>query len=972
MIRVILFLFVQIIPYLLHAQKNYTLSKAFTTSDGLPSNHIYQVVEDNNGFLWVATDAGIARFDGKYFQVFTVQNGLPDDEVLEIAKEKNGRIWVNCFKQSPAYFDEVKNRFINAKEDSVLAKVKGVSIMHIYALPEGGVMYQNEKGNYVFKEGKLIEYSIAQYKKLALLIKVFNNEQHILQLANYGNNAFTGYKFILTQNSKVVDSLMIYPPNKHQLSYGINNNKFYLLERQVGKTYIYSNFKINPFRFSIDSVSIPEPIFWFGFTPNYLNIISTSGKIYVFDKTSLQQQMLISGNYSPNYMFNDHTQNIWVSTIDKGLLLYKKQQIEHLTLPENYTNTNFLSIAKSHDGLLLAGNFYSEVFTSNGKSFNINKLPINGNTAWQRKIILSQNKIFTFSDGGIYVNYQKLLFNAITNQKSAAKTAISFNDSTIIVGHSGGLYRLNTITEKLNSTFPIKKRVTALAKAMNGIIYFGSTDGLYKYDVVKDTGIAYLPKHPLFEERVMALTYTKDNVLWIATAGNGIVAVKDDKIVQHITNLNGIISNVCKSIEVGKDGQVWLGTNQGISIINYQLVNASLQFTVQNLSVNDGLTNNSINEMLYQNDTVYAATGNGISIIPANIAIAKFNIPVQLISVRINQRDTILSNEYQLHYNQQNIQLQFAGIELGGHFKNLQYSINNSKDWITLNENVLSLQLNSGKHIVQLRAVDVNGNVSDKILTLQFTIATPFWKEAWFWLLNTALAFAILFYFVQRRNKQKQQQQIAVIENQQRITEIEMQAIKAQINPHFVFNCLNSIKSLNYQKRYEEADKYTDKFSQLLRSTLEFSTEAKIPLQDELEYIVNYVQLEQLRFGEKLQFDLQIAESLDTNTIYVPALILQPYVENAIKHGIGNLVKETGLLSIRIHQNNNLLVIIIDDNGVGIEQSTLINESKANYHQSKGMELNKRRATLHNIELDIAEKKNTGSGTCVTLKIPLT
>ena len=103
---------------------------AFTVNDGLPSNYVYRTIEDNRGFLWVATDAGIARFDGKHFQVFTIKDGLPDNEVLAVVKEKNGRIWVNCFKQSPAYFDEVKNRFINAKDDTLLAKVKARIAKH--------------------------------------------------------------------------------------------------------------------------------------------------------------------------------------------------------------------------------------------------------------------------------------------------------------------------------------------------------------------------------------------------------------------------------------------------------------------------------------------------------------------------------------------------------------------------------------------------------------------------------------------------------------------------------------------------------------------------------------------------------------------------------------------------------------------------------------------------------------------------
>src|ERR1700754_1801397 len=131
--RTSLFLFALVTVITCRAQSD--KYKAFTVNDGLPSNNIYRCIEDNKGFLWVATDAGIARFDGKHFQVFTTRDGLPDNEVLAVVKENDGRIWVNCFKQSPAYFDEVKNRFINAKEDSTLAKVKeGTGLMYCYPL----------------------------------------------------------------------------------------------------------------------------------------------------------------------------------------------------------------------------------------------------------------------------------------------------------------------------------------------------------------------------------------------------------------------------------------------------------------------------------------------------------------------------------------------------------------------------------------------------------------------------------------------------------------------------------------------------------------------------------------------------------------------------------------------------------------------------------------------------------------------
>lgn len=138
----------------------YSLFRSFTVADGLPSNHIYNMVEDDQGFLWIATDAGITRFDGKNFQTFTVKDGLPDDEVLDVVKENLsagkkgiGRIWVTCFKQSPAYFDEIKNRFINAKEDTSLARVSGTMLIYAIALDKGGVMFWSENGSYFFIDG---------------------------------------------------------------------------------------------------------------------------------------------------------------------------------------------------------------------------------------------------------------------------------------------------------------------------------------------------------------------------------------------------------------------------------------------------------------------------------------------------------------------------------------------------------------------------------------------------------------------------------------------------------------------------------------------------------------------------------------------------------------------------------------------------------------------------------------------------
>jgi ligand-binding sensor domain-containing protein/two-component sensor histidine kinase len=947
--------------------------KAFTVSDGLPSNYVYRCIEDNKGFLWVATDAGIARFDGKHFQLFTTSEGLPDNEVLAVVKENNGRIWVNCFRQQPAYFDEVKNRFIIAKMGNPSDKTKaGTAIMFLYALKNGGVIYTNEIGSYIFKDGKEKVYNTATAPQKAAFIIKENTDGTQLRLADNlpTNNSKTFIsKIYLTRGNNLLDSIVI---NKSKdwdyIIPATDEGKLYYFNHSKNKCLIYTNLSKHPFHFKTDSINIPEPIITFGFTGTWLNFYASSGKIYVFDKQTFKQLFTISGNYAANSLFNDSKGNLWISTIDKGLVMYKKSFFEEVKMPYNFSHTSFFSITRKLDGTILAGNYYGEVLEANKKKTTINTLPQKSKTIFrQRKILLSQNKIFTFSETGIYVNYKR----QVKSPSSAlfyAKTAINYNDSIIIAGQVTGLLKLNTITEKVTVLHPVVKRITALAKTDDGMIYFGSTDGLYAYDYKKDTGWALNKSNQLFCKRVTAICCTKDNVLWVATAGYGVLAIRNNKIIFHITANEGIINNDIRSITTAGSGQIWVGTGQGISIINYKLTNSNADYNVQNLSVNDGLTNNVVNEMQYQKDTIYAATGNGITIIPANISIPKFNIPLQLIRLSINQRDTIIENSYKLAYNQNNIQMQFAGIELSGHFKNFKYTLDNNKNWITLDENTLTLQLNSGAHTLQVRAVDVNGNISDKIRTIQFNIATPFWKTLWFWLTVVCVLQIAVIYLVNQRQKRRKEAALAQKIAGVQIAKLEQQAFTSLMNPHFIFNALNSIQHyINVQDR-QSANRYLSDFASLIRKNFEAAQQSFTPLEQEIENIKIYMRLEQMRFCNYFTYQIIVAETLEMDDWMIPTMILQPVLENALLHGIMPS-KITGEIIIDLKEQDNNLHITITDNGIGIANSLAL--KPAGNHKSHGMELIKKRIAalsrfgVHAITFSVSpvfmDKQNPGN-----------
>ncbi len=893
---------------------------AFTVNDGLPSNHVYQCIEDDHGFLWIATDAGIARFDGRYFQVFTTEHGLPDNEVLQIAKENDGTIWINCFKQGPAYFDEVRNRFISSKEDSTL-KMFGTTGMILFALPNGGVRYQNENGSTIFINKKVSERH--DYDRRNQIYISTTKTGSVLWWRSLNKRSYIGE----TLDGENIDSV---ETNRHHVGYYFllfDNNRFFVYKKNDNYLLIYSGFKTDPLRFKTDTIKTLEPFFHLSFTRSKFYVITNSGKVYVYEKSNGKLDNIYSGAYLPNGYYNDSKENTWISTIDKGLLVYRKKQMASIEMPAGFSRTNFISLATKGSSLL-AGNYYGEVIEITKRKI-IKHEVIKKTPSRQRKIIIAANQVYTISEDGIFLNYKRAV------AYPAGKTGLLYNDSILIVGSSGGIVIINTRTNKTINSFRYK-RVTALTKTEDGLIYMGSTDGLhtYNYNNNKFTSLASL--NPLLANRIAALCITPDGIVWAATSGNGVVAIKNGMVLSAIDNTQGIISKACRTISSGKPGEVWLGTAQGLSIITYKLDNNTIGYSIQNLSINDGLKSNEINDLLYVNDTMYVATGSGLSVIPPHFDLPKFNIPVKLVRISINQRDTMITTHYHLTHEQQDIAMQFAAIELNGHFRNLQYSIDESKGWIDLPGRTLTLQLNSGLHKIRVRAVDVNGNSGNDILFVEFKIDTPFWKTFWFWLIVIGIIQLLIIYIITRRIRKRKEAKIVKEMAVLQTASLEQQAFTSLMNPHFMFNALNSIQHyINVQDRYK-ANHYLSDFASLIRKNFEAAHQSFIPLDQEIENIKIYLRLEQMRFTDKFSYSINIADNLDVEGWMIPTMIIQPLLENAVLHGIMPS-HTTGEIEIVMKEENNHLHISIKDNGIGIDNSRSMKRNTG--RRSRGMEL---------------------------------
>jgi len=236
------------------------------------------------------------------------------------------------------------------------------------------------------------------------------------------------------------------------------------------------------------------------------------------------------------------------------------------------------------------------------------------------------------------------------------------------------------------------------------------------------------------------------------------------------------------------------------------------------------------------------------------------------------------------------------------------------------------------------------------------------------------LGSALAGLYVYLRNKEREK----TLMLQKQLVEFEHKALHLQMNPHFVFNCLASISSFIMQNGKEDAMKYLSKFSKLMRLTLEFSKESVIPIDKEVEALQNYLELEQLRFNQKFNFKISKDSEIEDDTA-IPSLLLQPYVENAIIHGVAPK-DGSGFIKIDFTQKDDQLICVIEDDGIGINTSRELKKNFVNVHKSMALEISKKRLeTLEELEnrkvnLKIEELKdenNNGKGTRITLELPL-
>ncbi len=986
----------------MHAQEPAYIQ--YGVEDGLPSSLVYCMLQDQRGFLWFGTDKGLARFDGFRFKVFSIKDGLPDSEVLNMFEDSKGRIWLSCFQKKPCYFYE--GEFRTAENDSILAQAETKSGTYTFFEDDEGVIWvaSNTTKFCTFSTIKTSCYettSLLQTKTTPIILsfKEISDNLYAITKNKIYNITNLNKSFIADSTTNLTTENYVMPT----ITYS-DSEIFYFFDYSLIKFY----FKKNRIIKSITKFNLPSSnkIIWNIYNSSmWVCPKSKSGGAYKivhpYDNSKKMQHYL-KGNEVTNIHQPDKY-SIWFTTSNNGVLAKHHNTSINFTSQSNIniSSQNITSIITSDDEVLFGDN-YGNIYTYDN-SLNEIKNEIRGEhfNSVRQLSFMSQNLWVAVTNNYlVFKNKQKaelldkyIIKNDATFNKFGALKNVVAKGSEIWIGTSSDLiYYQNFNTPAIQI---IKEtRITALGADSEQNVWAATVDGFLseKDSFQTNWGAKFKP----LAGRVLDIKATEDGKLWVATSENGLLRleVNNGEVLGFEIINQKIVSPIesIKSLFAAHDGKLWVATSNGIYSLDENL-------NVKHYDTSDGLPSNDVNAVAVQQDTLWAATVAGLSKIQLNQPLESNDFRTYISGISYYVDNNNVSKD--LIYRKENsiilpsssslVELQFSGLHFGSQ-GNITYEVVETKkllpfQWLTWDnfKDLISSKLGNGVDTTYLKThsknygVNVQSGCSEIIVTaitkngvksihsdkLSLTIL-PAWHET-LWVNLFLIGIALLIGWVYYR------QTTAVRRLKQETNDLQLQAIKSQINPHFIGNSINAIQQFFYPPNPSKASLYISNFSNMLRRTMHLSDASFIQLHEEILFISDYLEMVKLRFENRFFYKIKSDSIMDSETPF-PAMILQPIIENATIHGLA----ENGetLINIEFKQNKNYISCSIADNGIGISKSIETKKENQNKRISKGIELLKKKITIinkmHKIDLkikfiDIANLTPHESGTIVTI-----
>lgn len=953
-----IFVFISVVfPFHLFAQTVTPQFRHITRSDGLPSITTYFVIQDSKGYLWITTDHGVARYDGYDFKVFTTKDGLEDNTVFNLFEDTNGRMWMLTFSGKIFYYLDGKiiaYKYNNAAIDFV----KGTAPARIYVdasdnvyITCRGELKIDSTGKTTFEsESNTNNVLIHEVSDSCILSSCFNSIRDGLSMG------------VFYKNNSGVDSIFTVPHGYSRVN-AVRFNQTDLVFA-IGKDfYLFRNGSV-------------IHLFKGAFTEIYFMLKDKSNRIYACtDKGLYIYDDVISSEAFSIYFEDkivtscciDRENGFWVTTRDYGVYYLSDFAIKHFEIaggmfekPVCLTSDFKSSVYAAYaSGLItqISGSVEKIIYTSSPskKVYNL--------------FLEEQSKLYIGGDssGYIYQNIFRPFVNPLIGSSgfthlknnyvrhadgllySAAQSALIKIANDTVAEHIDCLQRINCL-------FETNQRQLLLGCINGALLFNDSTRKATLYNsVFTNMNIQDIKQFNFYT--------------CFATQGYGLI-LWDGKNKISITESNGLASDFVSNILV-HNNDIWCATNMGISHIQFSDAN-KFSYNITNITTKEGLPSNEINDLVFLNDTIWVATNSGICFFNCQHNFVNSAAPLVYIrSMIINGADTTIKKNYSLPHDYNNLKISFRGISFKSQKEiSYRYVLKTDGDsifGITKNTEVEFLALSAGNYTFYVYAQNSSGIWSKNAAVLSFTINPSWWQTWWFRFIILTLMFIAIFKYYNNRERNLNQK----FEAERKQADLQLTALRAQMNPHFIFNVMNSIRNYIKKSDTESAQKYLTSFAKLIRYTLDNSHAQEISLHEEINALRVYVELEMLRFDNAFDFKINFEDDIDMDETMIPSLLLQPFIENSIKHGIAD-IDITGKILIDIRKSNDKILIAIEDNGLGRRQSSVAHEANFEKHKSYGTSLTMDRISAFNkafntnITVNIIDLKDENEIDCGT------
>jgi len=892
----------------------------FKVARGLPSNFVNSVSADEFGFLWLGTDKGIVKFDGNRFYIVPGAVELVKEKVFSIKVISNNNVWIGMKNGKVARYNGKFVEFIIDKSNCANANIYFDSQDRIWIATEGDGAYLISNPN--------------EYSKDKLNILHFHKLQGMPYDVYEINEDLNGKLYFLTKPGiKVFDEhkkalIFFRPTNLPRFIYNCmvaDSNGIYFGANQ-GIVCLDLFQKENPVKSVFEGPDFENincvvrdhwGAIWFG-TKDAGILKLENGKFKKFTKHDG-----LPGNKTKS-LFSDKDGNIWIGHFESGITAYKGSVFTHFNdfYKEEGVSVYSLYYCKKYDKLLVGTDRGLFEFNYSAQGFAFNSFPklqgsvIESIVEWDEQRLA----IGTYGDGVFILNKEFLTISKVINnerEKGYINQIHKIDSINMLVAHQYGLYSINV--ESLNKyVYQDLEGIetTSIASAGTKQYWIGTSDkGLYRLD---NNICLEFQDDRLMNKSILSLQHqskSDDSIstVLVGTANSGMYKIVDGRVI----NSNAINLTSDQSIySVNQYGEnIWLGTDQGI--VRYNVISNETRI----FDRNQGFTNEEIKAgtfCLINDSLIGYGTADGLYFLnPFECKGTKLHPTLNIIGVYANDSIPVYNNE-SIDYFKNKIHFNIAPVSLSFPYSvDAKYRLTGYDDsWLPLNDDntIRFYKLPSGKYTLIVRASIDDKHFAEK--SFKFTIQAPFWKTIAFYIITLLTLLGLIhigFRYKLKRELKRQELKHSVT---RKMAELEMKSLRSQMNPHFIFNSLQSIQNFLFENNNSLANEYLLKFSKLMRLILENSQYEVVTLKSDLMALEFYIQLENLRMPISFNYSFKIDDDIDIEDVSIPPLLLQPFVENAIWHGL-HPKKSQGNILISCSIDKNLLIFTIEDDGVG-------------------------------------------------------